>query len=149
MNMQTSFVTESWIVHSRPIRALRHPGVVAIALVLLACALGYSQDRGKLIWADEFDYTGAPDSKRWTNEIGFIRNREAQFYTASRLENARVEDGRLIIEARKENFAIPAETRNRRERTNAEYTSASLTTQGLAEWKHVRIEVRAKLPRGR
>src|SRR6185436_14118085 len=133
MNMQTSFVTESWIVHSRPIRALRHPGVVAIALVLLACALGYSQDRGKLIWADEFDYTGAPDSKRWTNEVGFIRNGEAQFYTARRPENARVENGKLVIEARRESFTIPPDARGRRGRTNAEYTSASLTTQGLGE----------------
>jgi len=108
-----------------------------------------AQDQGKLIWSDEFDDTGAPDPKRWTNEVGFIRNREAQFYTAGRLENARVENGKLVIEARKELLPLPPGTRGARGRTNAEYTSASLTTRGLGEWKHAHIEVRAKLPRGR
>jgi beta-glucanase (GH16 family) len=123
--------------------------LAAVAILLLLCATTFAQDKGKLVWSDEFDYTGAPDPKRWTNEVGFIRNRESQFYAAGRLENARVENGRLIIEARKEQFAIPPGTRGVRGRTNASYTSASLTTRRLGEWKHVRIEVRAKLPRGR
>ena len=123
--------------------------LIAVAAVLLSCACSYGQDRGNLVWADEFEYTGAPDPKRWTNEVGFIRNRESQFYTVGRLENARVENGRLILEARKEQFSIPPNTRGSHTGTNAEYTSASLTTKGLGEWKHVRIEVRAKVPRGR
>ena len=118
-------------------------------LFLAACVASLAGDKGKLIWAEEFDYIGAPDPKRWTNEVGFIRNREAQFYTINRPENARVENGRLIIEARREQFPVPAGGRGTRGRTNANYTSASLTTRGLAEWKHVCIEVRAKLPRGR
>ena len=39
--------------------------------------------------------------------------------------------------------------RARRSREVADYTSASLTTQGKAAWTHGRIEVRAKLPCGR
>jgi beta-glucanase (GH16 family) len=125
------------------------PALLVVGLFMATTLVGLAEEKGKLIWADEFDYSGAPDPKRWTNEVGFIRNREAQFYTAGRLANARVEGGKLIIEARKEQFAIPPGTRGGRGRTNATYTSASLTTRTLAEWKHVRVEVRAKLPRGR
>lgn len=104
----------------------------------------------KLVWSDEFDYTGLPDPKRWTNEVGFIRNRESQYYTTGRKENARVENGKLIIEARKERFenAKYSPDAPRRGPQFAEYTSASLTTEGLGEWKYGRIEVRAKLPQG-
>jgi beta-glucanase (GH16 family) len=91
----------------------------------------------KLVWSDEFDKTGAPDTKKWSYEKGLVRNNEKQYYTDKRLENARVEEGKLIIEARKEKFQ------------NAEYTAASLTTQGRAEWKYGRIEVCAKLPAAR
>src|SRR5882724_7423674 len=58
----------------------------------------------KLVWSDEFDTDGAPDPKKWGYENGFIRNNEQQYYTADRRENARVENGSLVIEARKENF---------------------------------------------
>jgi hypothetical protein len=55
----------------------------------------------RLIWSDEFNDTGKPDSTKWTYDYGFIANREKQYYTDS-LKNARVEDGHLIIEAQKE-----------------------------------------------
>src|ERR1043165_9972435 len=54
-----------------------------------------------------------------------------------RLENARVEGGRLVIEARRE----PHKGR--------EYTSARLVTKGRMDWTYGRFEVRAKLPSGR
>jgi beta-glucanase (GH16 family) len=109
----------------------------------------------QLVWADEFDYTGLPDPKKWGYEHGFIRNREAQFYTRARTENARVLSVRLLIEARKERFRNPkfdpaARGRNwNTTRAFAEYTSASVTTRGTASWRHARVEVRAKLPTGR
>ena len=56
-----------------------------------------------MIWQDEFD-TSQIDKSKWTFETdgdGFGNN-ELQFYTTDRKENARVEDGHLIIEARKE-----------------------------------------------
>jgi beta-glucanase (GH16 family) len=110
----------------------------------------------KMVWSDEFDKPGLPDPAKWNYEEGFIRNNEAQYYTRGRSQNARVEDGMLIIEARKENFQNPAynpaaqgKRSSRRNREFAEYTSASLTTRGKASWTHGRIEVRAKLPPGR
>lgn len=95
------------------------------------------EDDWRLVWSDEFDVDGLPDTSRWTYEEGFLRNNEAQYYTRARRENARVEGGHLIIEARKEPYR------------GAEITSASLTTQGRAAWTYGRIEVRAKLPTGR
>ncbi len=107
----------------------------------------------KLVWSDEFDRDGLPDPSRWTYEEGFVRNQEAQYYTRGRPENARVEGGVLILEARRERFpngryeaGSPSWQRNR---PFAEYTSASVTTEGKASWRYGRIEVRAKLPTGR
>lgn len=91
----------------------------------------------KLVWADEFDIPGLPDPARWDYEAGLVRNREQQYYTKARSENARVETGTLVIESRREKF------------DKGEYTSASLHTWGKAEWCYGRIEVRAKLPTGR
>jgi beta-glucanase (GH16 family) len=110
----------------------------------------------KLVWSDEFNYSGLPNSKKWNYEVGFIRNRELQYYTKARKENARVENGTLVIESRKEKFKNPnynPDTNRRgrwsRSREFADYTSASLITRGKASWCYGRIEVRAKLPTGR
>lgn len=93
----------------------------------------------KLVWSDEFDKPGLPDHKKWAYDIGGHGwgNNELQFYTEKRAENARVEDGLLIIEARKEPWE------------KSGYTSARLVTRGKQEWKYGKIEVRAKLPKGR
>lgn len=120
--------------------------------LLLATAPARAGD-WQLVWSDEFDYTGLPDPQKWTFEEGFIRNQELQYYTAQLLTNARVEEGRLIVEAQREDHPNagyePGSDNWRRNRPHAEYTSASLTTQGRAEWRYGRIEVRARLPQGR
>lgn len=111
----------------------------------------------KLIWSDEFNQPGKPDPTKWTYEYGFIANQEKQYYTDS-LKNARVEDGHLIIEAHKDK--VPNKDHNNPDLKNtwaqykaeidtAQYTSARLITEGLAEWKYGRIEARARLPKGR
>jgi len=106
-------------------------------------------DSYALIWADEFDRDGLPDPTRWTydterNADGWW-NEELQYYSARRPENARVENGHLIIEARKE--PVPVELFP--DTGNQGYTSARLFTQGLAAWQYGYVEVRAKLPCGR
>lgn len=107
----------------------------------------------KLVWADEFNYKGKPNPKYWGYEKGYIRNNEKQYYT-DRRENVRVEKGNLIIEARKEpiknaDFVSKDERGMKKTREFSEYTSASVTTKDLVEWKYAKIEVRAKLPQGR
>ena len=109
-------------------------------LVLLASTLPAKD--WKLVWADEFNYQGLPDPAKWGYETGFVRNHESQYYTKARKENARVEDGHLIIECRKEPFT-PAN------HAPVNYTAASLITQNKASWQYGRIEVRAKLPQGK
>ena len=127
----------------------------SLGLGLFCLAAGAAPGAGwKLAWADEFDKPGLPDPAKWGYETGFVRNNEAQFYTRERGENARVENGMLIIEARKEHYRNPDFNTNnpagsRRRAEFAEYTSASLNTRGKASWTHGRIEVRAKLPAGR
>ena len=109
----------------------------------------------KLVWSDEFNRDGAPNPSKWAYEEGFVRNNELQYYTAGRLENARIEGGNLIIEAHKEPYldaedeADSKELSSEKKHKHADYTSASLTTRGRASWTYGRIEVRAKLPSGR
>ena len=119
------------------------------ALIVLALLSGAARaDDWKLVWSDEFAKDGRPDPAKWGYEQGFVRNHEAQFYTRDEPQNARVENGRLILEARKvEPADRPGGASSRR--ASARYTSASLTTQGKAAWSHGRIEVKAKLPTGK
>lgn len=100
----------------------------------------------KLVWEDDFnkDADGLPDPKKWKYEEGFIRNNEAQYYTRERLKNARIEQGKLIIEVHKEDTPNPFPKGPR----IAHYTSASLITLGTANWKYGKIEVKAMMPRG-
>lgn len=110
----------------------------------------------KLVWQDEFNQDGLPDPKKWDYDIGFIANRELQYYTKREL-NARIRNGALVIEARKETYPNaaydPKETDEdkayQRMWREAEYTSARLVTRDLAEWQYGRFEVRAKIPTGR
>ncbi|MFV8837364.1 family 16 glycosylhydrolase [Salinimicrobium soli] len=92
-----------------------------------------------LIFADEFNSNGAPNSSRWGYDIGRGNdgwgNNEVQYYT-SRPENVVVENGVLKITARKENYE------------GADYTSARLLTKGKFSFTYGKVEVRAKLPVG-
>jgi beta-glucanase (GH16 family) len=100
--------------------------------------LGPVAPAGTLLWSDEFNYTGLPDPMKWGYDVGGNGwgNQELQFYTERVAKNARVENGRLIIEAHREPMG-----------TNA-FTSARLVTRERANWSYGKIEVRAKLPRG-
>lgn len=98
-----------------------------------------SNNNYHLVWQDEFDYSGLPDSTKWKydtvgNEVGW-GNKEAQHYTVSRLENAAVENGRLSITAQKEHVG------------GKEYTSARLVSK--FDWQYGKIEVNAKIPSAR
>ena len=98
-----------------------------------------SYDKLTLIWQDEFNYNGLPDTEKWSYDVGGHGwgNGEKQYYTENRAKNAKVENGVLYITARKEEYE-----RNK-------YTSARLVTKNKGDWLYKRIEVRAKLPQGR
>ncbi len=111
-------------------------------------SLGKNQNpiEWQLVWADEFDRDGRPDSAKWDFEVGFVRNQEAQWYQP---ENAWCENGLLVIEARRESVSNPryqAGSRDwKRSRKAAEYTSACLRTRGLHSWQYGRFEMRARI----
>jgi len=92
----------------------------------------------QLVWSDEFNGSGLPDSTKWTYDVGGNGwgNRELEYYTYARPENARIENGNLVIEARKESYS------------GSQYTSARLLTKTKAQWTYGKFEIRAKLPRG-
>jgi beta-glucanase (GH16 family) len=99
-----------------------------------------------LVWSDEFDTDGLPDPGKWDydterNALGWYNN-ELQYYARGRPENSRVEGGRLIITARREELRTAPDYGGQR------YTSARLVTRGKASWTYGSIEVRAKLPCG-
>ncbi|WML49062.1 glycoside hydrolase family 16 protein [Neobacillus sp. PS3-34] len=92
----------------------------------------------KLIFCDEFDYEGAPNSEKWVHDIGGhgFGNNESQYYT-DRLKNSFVKDGKLHIVGFKEDFE------------ENHYTSAKLLTYGTFSMKYGRVDVSAKLPKGK
>lgn len=100
----------------------------------------------RLVWADEFSTNGLPDATRWRydthrNRQGWY-NDERQYYAAGRLQNSRIENGHLIIEAHAERLdrrQFPDWGRQR-------YTSARLYTKGVQAWTYGFFEIRAKLP---
>ena len=105
-----------------------------------------------LVWSDEFDYTGLPDPKKWSYDVGFIRNNEDQYYTKARSENIFVKDGILTITGRKEEYPNakykPGSDNWREKKEFASYTSACIHTQSTFTFTYGKVEVRARLPKG-
>jgi beta-glucanase (GH16 family) len=127
-------------------------GVAAVAFAV--CVVGRSASPQapalpgwRLVWSDEFNYTGHPDPTKWSYEEGYVRHLELQYYTVNRLENARVDGQHLLIELRKETpeSFLPTSINDAWHR----YTSASINTRNTASWTYGRFEIRAKMPRGR
>lgn len=108
---------------------------IAIAisiLLLLAC-------QPAVVWSDEFNYTGVPDTNKWNYDLGARDgwgNNELQYYT-NESRNVRVENGNLIIEAHNDSME------------NKAFTSSRIVSKGKGDWRYGRIELRAKLPSGK
>jgi beta-glucanase (GH16 family) len=114
-----------------------------LVLALASCNCGNKSgtaaaDGYKLVWSDEFDVNGLPDSTKWSydtrgNESRW-GNQEYQWYTEGKKENAFVQDGFLHIVAIKEKIE------------DRDYSSARLVSSGKGDWLYGRFEVSAKLP---
>jgi beta-glucanase (GH16 family) len=100
----------------------------------------------KLVWSDEFNTNGKPDTSIWRYERGFVRNQELQWYQEA---NAFCKGGVLVIEGRREKLPNPGyasgSTDWKRNREYAEYTSASIQTRGHKQWQYGRFEIRARI----
>jgi beta-glucanase (GH16 family) len=103
-----------------------------------------SNEGWTLVWSDEFDgpNNSRPDPSKWVIETGGNGwgNDELQYYT-SRTENARQENGNLVIEAMKEQFAGS-------DGVKRNYTSARLKTEGRFSQRYGRFEARIHIPAG-
>ncbi|MFD2099080.1 glycoside hydrolase family 16 protein [Flagellimonas iocasae] len=93
-----------------------------------------------LIFSDEFEYDGSPDSEKWYHQVippdnGNWHNNELQHYT-DRPKNSNVSEGTLKIKAFKEDYTASGSTKA--------YTSARLNAK--IAFTYGKIEVRAKLP---
>jgi len=99
-----------------------------------------------LVWNDEFNADGKPDTTVWIFEKGFVRNQELQWYQS---ENAFCKGGLLVIEGRREKVPNPGFIAGssdwKRNREFAEYTSASIQTRGHQQWQYGRFEIRARI----
>ncbi|HZP16391.1 MAG TPA: glycoside hydrolase family 16 protein [Terriglobales bacterium] len=122
---------------------------ILISLWLLVLAGGSSQGAAPagwtLTWSDEFSGRNgsAPDPAKWTLETGGNGwgNHELEFYTR-RPQNAFQQDGHLVIQVLKENYAGP-------DGVTRHYTSARLKTAGHFTQAYGRFEARIKIPRGK
>jgi len=98
------------------------------------CGVGRIDDYWVCTWADEFD-GDTLNSAHWNVEIDGNGggNQELQYY---RQENIAVQDGKLIITAKRENFS------------NRLYTSGRINSKYKVEMKYGRVSFRAKMPGG-
>lgn len=128
---------------------------ITVAFLLLAgCnhripaskSLQKDKDGYTLVWADEFNKEGRPDSANWNYEHGFVRNEELQWYQP---ENAHCKNGLLVIEAKREKKPNPryADRSNdwRKSRPVIQYTSSCLITRGKKTWQYGRFEIKARI----
>lgn len=97
-------------------------------------------------WSQNFKIlpNGPVDSKTWRPELDPeipSYNDEAQGYTNS-TKNVRVEDGLLVIEARREHYSYPDDPKNR----SFEFTSGRIDTLNSFNFEYGKIKIRMKIP---
>jgi len=121
--------------------------LTAFTLVFSGCSTDETQTVAnftELVMQDEFDIDGNLDSDLWSFDIGNGEgtdagpgwgNNELQYYT-DRKENITVQNGILIITAKKESYE------------GSSYTSAKILTKGKFSQAYGRFEARMRLPYG-
>jgi len=138
------------------LKPVTHPSRLLLASflcslpVLSGCVVAHDPPQqpagGKwaLAWSDEFSApdSSAPDPRKWTYDIGGKGwgNQELEYYT-KRKENARIENGNLVITALRETYTGA-------DGVTRDYTSARLKTQGLFTQAYGRFEARIRIPEG-
>lgn len=130
-------------INKYKIKTIRLAFLISIVfLAISSCDTDETQTVARfteLVMADEFNTDGAPNSAIWGYNIGTGQNGwgngELQYYT-DRTENVTVQNGVLIITAKKEQY------------NGSSYTSARLLTKGKFEQTYGRFEARMKLPYG-
>jgi beta-glucanase (GH16 family) len=119
---------------------MKHTFIALILVILFSCDGSHEP---QLVWSDEFDGGGVPDSIKWNYDLGDgcpdncgWGNNEWQYYTKDS-KNVRIEDGKLIIEAHKDSLG------------GKPFTSAKIVSRHKGDWLYGRFEVSARLPKGK
>ena len=114
-----------------------------VALFQIACNDKANQSEWTMVWSDEFEVAGLPDTNKWTYLLGDgcptlcgWGNDEKEYYTQDS-SNVKVVDGHLIITAMQDTSKVNG------------FSSAKLSSEHKGDWKYGKLEVRAKLPVGR
>jgi len=130
------------------VNAMRCRMITALLCMVALTALAQTNDKDwTLVWHDEFDTDGVPDTNVWNYEKGFVRNKEIQWYAP---ENVYQRDGKLVIEARPADFVCPTykegSTDWRTNRERIQWTSGAVETKHSYSFCYGRMEARAKVP---
>lgn len=91
-----------------------------------------------LVWSDEFNTDGAPDTTKWGYDLGNNGgwgNNELEYYT-NRPQNVIVQGGYLKIIALKEGYM------------GSPYTSARMLSQNKFSFQYGKVDISAQLPSG-
>jgi beta-glucanase (GH16 family) len=117
---------------------------LTVAALAQASPIPTKDGKWKLTWSDEFNGPNGSgvDPSKWVVEVGGKGwgNKELEYYTTRR-ENAHIQDGNLVIEARRENYTGT-------DGTNRNYTSARMKTARKFSQTYGRFEARIKIPSG-
>ena len=119
--------------------------IILVGILIICCKpkknalLPVDGNFNTLVWADEFNINGAPDTAKWGYNIGRGKNgwgnAELQYYT-NRPQNIIVEGGLLKIKAQKESY------------NGSDYTSARILSKDKFAFTYGKVEIRAKVPEG-
>ena len=122
-----------FLEQQKPVRRTYSSLAVLTVLAIFLSFPVQAQFSTNVIWSDEFNYSGSPDAAKWGFDTGGggWGNNELQHYT-SRTDNARVQNGALVINAKLENYGGNA------------YTSARLASRNRGDWTYGRVVVRAR-----
>ena len=102
-------------------------------------------DNYEMVWADDFNKTEL-DTSKWDYELGSIRGVEQEHYVNDP-ENVYVKDGQLVLQVT--NRDKEDQYKNPRGNRQVIYNSGSIRTHGKQEFLYGRIEMKAKLPKGK
>lgn len=102
-------------------------------------------DQYEMVWADDFNENQL-DTSNWDYELGSIRGVEQEHYVNDP-ENVYVKDGQLVLQVT--NRDKEDQYKNPRGNRQVIYNSGSVRTHGKREFLYGRIEMKAKLPKGK
>ncbi|MAR09259.1 MAG: hypothetical protein CL681_04710 [Blastopirellula sp.] len=112
---------------------MRHFALLALCLTLLSTR-GPHAHAQQIVWSDEFNGPEI-DRRIWTYDVGGhgFGNGQLEYNTARR-ENSYIQDGHLVLEARREAYQGKA------------FTSARMLTLGRFAFQYGTLEARIKVP---